>query len=472
MPIAAACGFIMITLATATVLMAQGDRNAAYQRKQSAASVLVSDSAIARALVELSQPQNGDLLVRNYDPINPRTGKTYLGQDGIPNSGDETATQIDQWTGYDPSSQPCYQQLGWPAPDLALSGSMGTQGTYAIKAYRYDPALGLGTLLIEGNYQGEASHVVLSVSVSPDLEGFPGIAAIKPDPTTKGGVVGLRGRQAIGSKANIYTIPENSADSSLTARSSPGETTRPSYLNSIWSSSADGATGDTVDGDIVACNLNIDIPVGVTGTDLGTITTPQTIKGVGGTVPTIYQVTQIDLSGTETLTIDTTGGPVFIEINHSSNAPGIVLKNQAKILNFRSDGQPTRVGDVRFLILRNHPVDLYDQSCIQDVFLYSKRDELRLFTSGAGCPGGKNTNFEGVVWAEGIFGSKNTSSDRNLTYLGYSGWVHDKTIVPNTHSGIAVPDDVSSLGDLLQYLDWPVRYKYGAVQHWQQVELE
>lgn len=472
LPVVIACGFVMLTLGTATILMAQGDRNTAYSRKQSAASVLVSDSAIARALVELSQPQNGDLLVRNYDPINPKTGKTYLGKDGIPNSGDETATVIDEWTGYDPSSQPCYQQLGWSAPDLNLIGSIGNQDSYEIKAYRYDPALGLGTILVAGNYQGEISYVVMSVSVSPDLSDFPGIAAIKPDPTTLGGVVGLRGRQVIGQNANVYTIPENSADPALTGRSAPGEITRPSYLNSIWSSSADGVTGDPIEGDIVACNLNINIPLGLTGTDLGTITTPQTLRGVGGTVPTLYKVTQIDLSATDTLTIDTTGGPVFIQVNNSSNNPAIILNQQAKILNVRSDGLPPQVGDVRFLIYGNHPVNLYGQSCIQDVFLYSKHDELRLFTSNAGCSGGKNTNFEGVVWAEGVFGSKNTSSDRNLTYLGYSGWVHDTTIVTNTHSGIAVPDDVSSLGDLLQYIDWPVRYKYGAVQNWRQVELD
>jgi hypothetical protein len=44
--------------------------------------------------------------------------------------------------------------------------------------------------------------------------------------------------------------------------------------------------------------------------------------------------------------------------------------------------------------------ELYDQTCIQNAFLRFQFDELRFFTSGAGCPGGQNTNVEGVVWME------------------------------------------------------------------------
>jgi hypothetical protein len=98
-------------------------------------------------------------------------------------------------------------------------------------------------------------------------------------------------------------------------------------------------------------------------------------------------------------------------------------------------------------------------------------DDFRLLTSGPGCPGGQNTNFEGVLWAETILSSKNAASNRNTNYLGSTGEPNDVTITPGATSGFAVPDDVSSLSDLFRYINWPVRYKFGGVTQWQRVRL-
>ncbi|MGB8701165.1 MAG: hypothetical protein WCD18_17265 [Thermosynechococcaceae cyanobacterium] len=44
-----------------------------------------------------------------------------------------------------------------------------------------------------------------------------------------------------------------------------------------------------------------------------------------------------------------------------------------------------------------------------------------------------------------------------------------RSTTTNVSSGIAVPSDVSSLTDLLKYVDWPIRYRYEAIKNWQRV---
>jgi hypothetical protein len=473
LPIAIALGMVMIALGTTSLLIAQSDRNNASARQQSGASLLVGDSAISRVLVQLSKPNNGLLLTRNYDPINAKTDKNYLGPDGVPNSGDETGTALDEWTGYDPSTKPCFQQVGRNSPNMALTGSIGTEGTYTIRAYRYDKAQKSGTVLVEGNYKGQASMVAITLAIEPVLDDFPGIALINPTngaTANSPGVIALRGREILGSKGNVYYMPYNSADPSLTASSAPEDTTRPSYLNAIRSSDTqDGASEDTVDGKIFACQLTPSIPQGIQGTNLGVITTSQTVKGVGGNVPTLYRIEEVDLDNNEILTIDTTGGPVYFDVINNGSGRGITLRDTAQILNIRTDGKTPRVGDLRFMARQDSVVTLYNKTCIQNAFLWFYLDELRLLTSGPGCPGGQNTNFEGVAWMEAILSSKNASGNRNVNYRGVTGRNYDTLVTPGATSGLAVPDDLTSLIDLLEYVDWPVKYQYGAIKNWQRV---
>jgi hypothetical protein len=316
--------------------------------------------------------------------------------------------------------------------------------------------------------------VAVTVSIKPALDDFPSILLISH--ANDLGVLALRGRQILGDRGNVYYAPVASADPSLTGISKPGDAaTRPNYLNALWSSNgSDGASGDTVEGKIFACKLLPTIPIAAVGTNLGTIATSQTIYGSGGKVPTSYKVDKINLANNDTLTVDTTGGPVEIIISDKGN-PGssadlaITLRNTAKILNIRTDGQPPKVGDFRIMVPGNSQTNLYDKTCIQDAFLYSIQDELRILTSGAGCPSGGNTNFEGVVWAEAILSSKNAVGNRAVNYPWSGNSEYDSTVTPAVTSGIDVPDDLSSLSDLLKDVDWPVRYRYEIIQNWQRV---
>ena len=82
--------------------------------------------------------------------------------------------------------------------------------------------------------------------------------------------------KVLGLKGNIYYYPNSSADNSLTGYSPPGNASRPSYLNALYSSNAqDGANGDTVGGTIYACQVVPNLPFAGLGPNLGTITTSQ-----------------------------------------------------------------------------------------------------------------------------------------------------------------------------------------------------
>lgn len=477
LPLAMGLGFVMVILGMSTMMIAQSDRTSAFNRKEAGASLAIAEGGMARTLAQLTAPNNAILLNRNYDTINPKTGKTYLGPDGILNSGDEGTSVIDEWTGYDPSNQPCHQPKGWGSPNFAKTGSMGETGTYTVRAYRFNPQELKGTLFVEANKDGRTTGVLITIAVQPDLDDFPGIVLNEPtgDPNTTfaTGVLALRGREIQGSKGNVYYHPSSSADPSLTASAAPGDASRSNYLNAIWSSpSEDGANGDTVQGSLFACTLRPQIPDGIKGTNFGIIDSDTTFKGLGGTTPTLYQVEKIDLDGNETLTVDTTNGSVQIDIkNGGSHEHGIILRQNAKILNIRTDGQPARVGDLRIFGRKDDRVTLYDQACIQNAFLYFPYDELRLLTTEPGCPGGRNTNVEGVLWMEAILSSKNEATHRDVEYLGFDNEDYDTTITSGVTSGIAVPEDVTSLIDLLKYIDWPARYRFGGVLQWQRVRL-
>lgn len=476
LPLALGLGFVMVVLGLSTMMVAQSDRTSSWNRKEAGASLAIAEGGMARTLAQLTAPNNAVLLNRNYDTINPETGKTYLGPDGLFNSGDEESSAIDEWTGYDPSGTPCHQQKAWGSPNFALTGVMGQTGSYTVRAYRFNPQGQTGTLFVEASKDGKTTGVQITIAVQPDLDDFPGLLLHDPHPDDPWhvGILALRGRQILGSKGNIYYNPQGSTDSSLTASSAPGDVDRSNYLNAVFSSSAsDSSTGDTVSGTLFACLLTPALPDGLKGTNFGTITTSQTLSGEGGITPTLYQIEQIDLAGSDVLTIDTTNGPVVLDFVKDS-APGesIRLKDSAKILNIRTDGQPPRVGDLRIHLRGgDDSVLLYDQTCIQNAFIWSAWDEVQLLTSGPGCPGGQNTNIEGVVWAEAILSAKNAPSNRDVNFIGEVGAPYDAVIIPNVTSGIAVPEDVSSLIDMLKYIDWPVRYRFGGVQQWQRVRL-
>jgi hypothetical protein len=488
MPLVVGLGLAMMMMGLTAAMVIQVDHNIAGQRRQNGVSLAVAEGAADRLMLQLTARGNAILLGRNYDPVNPSTGKAYLGKDGVPNSGDETATALDEWTGYNPSNEPCFQQNDIGTPNLTLSDNLGTEGRYRLLAYRYNPDQQQGMLLVEGQYRNQIAYIALTITIRPEQGTFPGIVGMNPnvgtpdDPLWDTGVVGLRGRVILGSNANVYYVPEHSPQPSLignsvsgSGNSSSGPGNRAGYLNAIFASvGQDGASpgSDPVGGNIFACRLTMLLPA--FSPQPGTIiNSSSTLTGTTGTI-TRYWISEINLDGNETLTVDTTAGPVYIHlpgVGGAGNQNAILLQGDAKILNVRSDGKLPRVGDLRILTEGQNLITLKDRSCIQTAFIWSTNDELRLLTSGAGCPSGRNTNFEGVAWMEAVLSSKNAASNRDICYLTFCGMPYDTTVTPGATSGIYVPEDVSSLTDVLRYANIPVRYRVIGITSWQQVRL-
>jgi hypothetical protein len=423
-------GLVMLLIATTLIAKAQQDQAIATARAKTNNSLAVSEGAMARVLAELTKPNNSVLLTWNYDPINPQTGKTYFGQDGILKNGDEETTAVNEWASI-PAGAAC--SSGTTAPSVNYSGTIGTKGQYTLKAYRYHATHKTGTFLVEGKQETAVSHLVVTTAIHSAIESFPGVVS-----TDK---LELLGRSILGSHGNVYYDPVVSYNPSLTGAAAPGEPARADYLNAIKSGANDGFTTDNVAGKIIACKLNPTYSDWPQGTSLGTLKNTQTFVSAGGDI-TYYQTNKIELKDNDIVTFDTTKGPIYLYVDGAAQ-----IMDNAKIRNIRTDVAPPRVGDLRIIMSVSQPFKVQDAACVQTAFIYSRRDKLELAGKADGCPSDGNSNIDGVVWMKGIF---QTSGDS---------------------SGIAVPDDVSSLSDILNSLNLPTKSKLSAVLSWQRVQL-
>lgn len=431
LPIALAMGTVMILVGVAAVARSQNTLLNAIARKQTAGggSLTVAEGGVARTLAQLTKANNSVLLTRNYDSINPKTNKTYLGVDGILNNGDEENTLVNEWVNASGASL-CNNAPSAGTPNATYSGSIGNGDSYTLKAYRYNNANNTGTFLVEGKHKTSASLIKVTIAVESSFSDFPGVVAVEK--------MELLGREVIGSNGNIYYDPAFSANSSLTASSSGSDANRPDYLNAIKSGTNDGFSNDNVAGKIVACKLNPTFAYAPQGTNLGDITDSFNLSLAGASSGiTRYQAGKIDIAS-KTINVNTTAGAVYIYIKGE-----VELEGNSQIRNIRTDGIPPKVGDLRIIISTTDQAQIYDTACIQDAFLYSPRGNLQLGGSGDGCLSSGNTNIDGVVWVGEV---TNTSSG---------------------NSGISVPDDLSSLSDIADSIGLPATKKFGSVKTWQ-----
>lgn len=457
LPLALGLGFVMVILGMSTMLIAQSDRTSAFNRKETGASLAVSEGGMARMLSQMTQPNNRILLTRSYDTINLKTGTTYLGPDGILNSGDEEATAVDEWTGYTGSrSSPCEDTGTTITPSFTTSGDMGSGGQYQLKAYRYNPTDQTGTLLIEGKQGDRASYVLSTLVIQSEVENFPGVLAMQG--------AYIRGRTLIGQHANLYYDPAWSADSSLTDKSAPSDVDRSTYLNAIYSTATDGPSDDLIAGNIVGCqitqSLSVDLPLTVK--NLGSVESSTTLTAANSP----YHIEELELDGSDVVNVDTTDGPVYLYITES-----IELRGNSQLRNMRTDGKLPRVGDLRIIVhnaVGSTPaIELYDQSCIDTAFVYNTKNDLHLQGTGDGCPSSGNTNFDGVAWVEDVVSSININPHTRMVPSE-----DDDIITTNgSTSGIRVPNDVSSLADVVSGIGITPKNRFGDVKSWQRVRL-
>ncbi|MGB8702168.1 MAG: hypothetical protein WCD18_22355 [Thermosynechococcaceae cyanobacterium] len=164
LPLSMMLGLVMITMGFASMLVGQNNRDFAKSRSDSNLNTIATEGGVARILVELSSANNSQLLTQNYDPINPDTGKTFLGPDGIINSGDEESVAVDQWA--DNTSSNCLGGGSVTLPSINYSGTIGVNSNYTLQAYRYDSDKQQGHLLVTGEQGNQKSSVKITLSLA------------------------------------------------------------------------------------------------------------------------------------------------------------------------------------------------------------------------------------------------------------------------------------------------------------------
>lgn len=355
-------GLAMLIVATTLIVRASRHEAIASTRTQSEDSLAVAEAGIARTLAQMTKPENAALLNRNYDPINPTTNKNYLGADGIPNTNDQTSTAVDEWTTYSPASVPCSTTT--TSPNISYDGTVGTDGQYILRAYRYNSTAQIGTFLVEGKRKNSVSYLAIAVSVISNSAPFPGILAKN--------TIQLADREVLGINGNVYY---NSSFSPT-----PG-------LSNV--------VGRTID-----CSLNPTLsdafpPTQTAEPSPGSFNT--TIFGHPGRI-SYYKFHKLELDN-ETLTVDTKDGPVYIYV-----ADGFKLDNAAKIVHINSNPIATlpKIGDLQ-IILQKKTSRINTNSCVDGAFIYAP--DLEINFTGSGCGSFK---VRGVVWA------KNVTSDNSI----------------------------------------------------------
>lgn len=428
LPIALTMGTVMILVGVAAIARSQSTRLNSYSRAQtSGGSLTVAEGGVARTLAQLTKANNSVLLTGNYDAINPNTGKTYLGADGIFNNGDEETTPVNQWK--NPSGvASCGANSNSGTPDITYDGIIGDGDSYVLRAYRYDSINSTGTLLIEGKRKTSVSLIKVIVTVDAVASDFPGVVALEK--------LEMIGRNALGSNANLYYDSAFSNNPSLTASSAPGALNRSDYLNAIKSGTNDGYSVDNIGGKIIACKLAPTFSYTPQGTDLGTLKNSQTLTGAVNGI-THYRTNKIELDN-KIVNVDTTAGAVYLYVSGD-----VKVKGNTMIRNIRTDGIPPRVGDFRIIFSSDKQIKIEGRTCIQNAFLYAPQSSFMLDGVRDGCPSSGNTSIDGVVWAKNI--TNNSGCD----------------------SGIAVPDDVSSLSDIASSIGSSGYKKFGTVKSWQ-----
>jgi hypothetical protein len=437
LPMIMGLGSIMLLAGVVLILQSQQGQNLAQARTNNGNSLAIAEGGVARTLALLTKPNNAVLLTLNYDQINPNTGSTYLGTDAELNTGDEEDTAVDSWSNFSNSetASPCPTTINSGSPDITYTGTIGSNGKYKLVAYRYNVQEQTGTFLVEGQ-QGTANpaHIMVKVSINSSQINFPGVLAQQ---------VNLNGRNVLGANGNIYYNQLNSNNSFLTGSAAPQDSNRAAFLEALWSGPTNNVTGT-----IFACSLLPNLPYKppLKLKDIGEINDSRTISNETGGIE-YYKVKKIDLQDNEIMTVDTTKGSVYIYINEL-----ITLQDHGTIRNVRSDGKPPQVGDLRLILGEKDikEVFIYDQGCIDTAFVYNAKSDVYLFSTGDGCPSNGDSNIDGVVWAEDI---SNTTNDST--------------------SGIIVPDDVSSLSDILNTvgLNMNTKNQLVSVQSWQRVKL-
>jgi hypothetical protein len=390
-PLAIGMGAIVLLVGLTMIMRSQNDRVIATEQAQNARSYAVAEGGMARSLGYLNgnyQP----FLQYSYDPINPATGKTYLGLDGVSNNGDEETAAVDQWTNL-PNPPPCFDSSNFSS--IFLQGIIGSGSTnnYRLLAYRYSS--GQGTLLVKGSEVNPKATTILQqkMAIQPQIANtaanFPGLLATDINLDNNDVLGTVSGNVICTSLANC-PIPNNSTSCVN------GQPT----LNALLGAIGAGPNG-VVQGRIYVRSVTWPpLPTAPAGTySLGNIADNMILPRPGDTPDAngkySYSVSNIQLSGNKTLTINTTGTPPTpVNLFVSGD---ITISGSAQISHASSDAGNFRI--------YGNPMDPGNNTPDQTFVLNGGASSTNLFIyapdANVGINGGSSDpDISGAVWAK------------------------------------------------------------------------
>jgi hypothetical protein len=421
MPVAMSMGLIILLIAATLISRSQSDRVTAMVQKNTAQSLTVAEGGVARSLSKLKSLNNGAYLQLSYDPLNTAVSpaKTYLGPDGIPNSGDEETTAVNQWLN-PPTVAPC--ATTGTLPSGLTSDSLGS-GSYTIKAYRYRDPDGIpnsgdevGTLLVEGQQGDAKSQVQVSVAIARNAvsSSFPGLYGSNSINLGNNDVLKVAGQT--GSAANVIckncTVP--------TAQCSAGQPTATGLASAVGKGPNSNIDGGILIGDpqippvptapTTACsstsgaNCRITLSSAISSSTTlprSTDVTNRTSWSIPANTPYHYVISSIDLSGNETLTVNTSNAPVYLYVTGN-----VSMSGNAGIAH---TGTPDR------LRLYGNPAD-NNNSNDQSITINGGSSATNIFIyapdATVGINGGSSDpDILGAVWAKTWNGSSSNNAE-------------------------------------------------------------
>lgn len=332
LPLIIGLGLIALLVGTTMMIRTQGEQKNAFLQKETANSLSLAEAGITRTLAQIGQGGNNVYLVNTYDPIDPNTNKTFLGADGLQDSGDESTTGVDSWT--NPSNPDVCTETG-TLPNNLISGVVGS-GNYQLRSYRYREIDRTGHLLIEGKKEQSVSRVAVSIKVNQNLipNSFPGLYASYDINLGNNDILKVQGES--GTSANVICgncqVSKNDCVS--------GEVPQETIKNKIKQGS-----GSQIDGNTYIANLNLPPIPPLPNNQCSAYNPPpckiainlisgndrlprqadidnRTSWGYAASEPYIYEIGNIALSGTDILTADSSTAPLRLYVGGNISMSG------------------------------------------------------------------------------------------------------------------------------------------------------
>ncbi len=478
LPLVLGMGLIMMVVALTLISRSQLDVSTASLQKQTQQAFAVAEGGMARTLGLL----NGNyqiLLRRTYNPVNPKTNQPYLisraadaSKVGQPNTAGIAVTPVNEWTAASLGNAvpPCFTLEN--VTDILLNGQIGNpaQGNYRILAYLYDAPTETGHLLIEGRLANNstANAYVLQKMVITDRNipaNFPGLLAqsinlgnndvfgtvngnvictnanncqVPADQCVNGQPTNAGLRAAVGALNNAIIhgtiainpieLPPFPTPPPIVGTGNPpirGDVAAPAgseLAQELTKTETDGTTNSNGRYSEGAYNLG--------NIGAGSYPRPGDRPYVDTSLPVghpdrifyAYRVGNINLSGNNTLTINTSRFPVRLFVTGNISLSGqagirnICSPDSATCGNQANMGLPSGIGTPDRLRIYGNPPDpnnaVTDQqftisggSTAGSVFIYAP--DARVGING----GSRNPDIYGAVWAKEWNGSSSNNAE-------------------------------------------------------------